>query len=90
MGAAGGIRWEYALDGIFLAFYSVNVASTYVKMLLSSIFTILLIIFELIDRSPVAMFFISRNDIFSVFKSVFGCEAVSVQVLFLGYFPLLL
>ncbi len=90
MGAVEGIRWECALDGIFLAFYSVNAASTYVKMLLSSIFTILLIIFELIDRSPVAMFFISRNDIFSVFKSVFGCEAVSVQVLFLGYFPLLL
>ena len=90
MGAVEGIRWEYALDGIFLAFYSVNAASNYVKMLLSSIFTILLIIFELIDRSPVAMFFISRNDIFSVFKSVFGCEAVSVQVLFLGYFPLLL
>ena len=73
-----------------MAFYSVNAASTYVKMLLISIFTILLIIFELIDKSPVAMFFISRNDIFSVFKSVFGCEAVSVQVLFLGYFPLLL
>lgn len=90
MGAAEGIRWEYALDGIFLAFYSVNAASTYVKMLLSSIFTILLIIFELIDKSPVAMFFISRNDIFSVFKSVFGREAVSVQVSFLGYFPLLL
>jgi hypothetical protein len=53
MGAVEGIRWEYALDGIFLAFYSVNAASTYVKMLLSSIFTILFIIFELIDKSLV-------------------------------------
>lgn len=70
MGAAGGIRWEYALDGIFLAFYSVNAASTYVKMLLSSIFTILLIIFELIDKSLVTPVPISKK---TVFCSIFIC-----------------
>ncbi|WP_235210059.1 hypothetical protein, partial [Aeromonas media] len=78
------------ISAYFLAFYSAMNANNNVKMLLILSFAILLIIFELIDKSPVVMFFISRNDIFSVFKSVFGREAVSVQVSFLGYFPLLL
>ena len=77
MGAAEGIRWEYALDGIFLAFYSVNAASTYVKMLLSSIFTILLIIFELIDKSLVTPVSISRKRFFAVFSSAFVARAFS-------------
>ena len=90
MGKRRGIRRLCRISAYFLAFYSAINANNNVKMLLILSFAILLIIFELIDKSPVAMFFISRNDIFSVFKSVFGCEAVSVQVSFLGYFPLLL
>ena len=77
MGAVEGIRWEYALDGIFLAFYSVNAASTYVKMLLGSIFTILLIIFELIDKSLVTPVSISRKRFFAVFSSAFMARAFS-------------
>jgi hypothetical protein len=90
MGAAEGIRWEYALDGIFLAFYSVNVASTYVKMLLSSIFTILLIIFELIDKSLVTPVSISRKRFFAVFSSTFMARAFSGERMVWAAIPLLL
>ena len=90
MGAVEGIRWEYALDGIFLAFYSVNVASTYVKMLLGSIFTILLIIFELIDKSLVTPVSISRKRFFAVFSSAFMARAFSGERMVGEAIPLLL
>ena len=90
MGAVEGIRWECALDGIFLAFYSVNVASTYVKMLLSSIFTILLIIFELIDKSLVTPVSISRKRFFAVFSSAFMARAFSGERMVGEAIPLLL
>ncbi|WP_324047426.1 hypothetical protein [Aeromonas caviae] len=90
MGAVEGIRWEYALDGIFLAFYSVNVASTYVKMLLISIFTILLIIFELIDKSLVTPVSISRKRFFAVFSSAFMARAFSGERMVGEAIPLLL
>ena len=60
-----------------MAFYSVNAASTYVKMLLISIFTILLIIFELIDKSLVTPVSISRKRFFAVFSSAFVARAFS-------------
>ncbi|MFQ2426600.1 hypothetical protein ACK31W_17415 [Aeromonas caviae] len=87
MGAVEGIRWECALDGIFLAFYSVNAASTYVKMLLSSIFTILLIIFELIDKSLVTPVSISRKRFFAVFSSAFVARAFSGERRVGGGYP---
>ena len=90
MGAVERIRWEYALDGIFLAFYSVNAASTYVKMLLSSIFTILLIIFELIDKSLVTPVPISRKRFFAVFSSAFMARAFSGERRVGAAIPLLL
>ncbi|MDH1844778.1 hypothetical protein N5D99_07680 [Aeromonas caviae] len=90
MGAVEGIRWEYALDGIFLAFYSVNAASTYVKMLLGSIFTILLIIFELIDKSLVTPVSISRKRFFAVFSSAFMARAFSGERRVGAAIPLLL
>ncbi|WP_290436225.1 hypothetical protein [Aeromonas caviae] len=90
MGAVEGIRWECALDGIFLAFYSVNAASTYVNMLLSSIFTILLIIFELIDKSLVTPVSISRKRFFAVFSSAFVARAFSGEQRVGAAIPLLL
>ena len=89
MGKRWSVRRLCRAMAFFLAFYSAMSTNINVNMLLILYFAILLIIFELIDKSPVAMFFISRNDIFSVFKSVFCREAVSVQVSVLGYFPLL-
>jgi len=49
-------------------------------MLLILYFPILLISFELIDKPPVAMTSVSWNDIFAVFKSIFGARGISVQV----------
>ena len=60
--------------GDFLAFYSVKNADAHVNMLLDLYFPILLISFELIDKPPVAMTSVSWNDIFAVFKSIFGAR----------------
>ena len=84
-----GIRRLCRIWAIFLAFYSVKNADAHVNMLLTLYFPILLISFELIDKPPAAMTSVSWNDIFAVFKSIFGARGISVQVQAGGYFPLL-
>ncbi|MNP40982.1 hypothetical protein D3C76_1346570 [compost metagenome] len=89
MGNRWGVRRLCRAMAFFLAFYSARSANINVKMLLILYFAILLIIFELIDKSPVSMASVSWNDIFAVFNSIFGGWVISVQVQAGGYFPLL-
>ena len=90
MGKRWGIRRLCRISACFLAFYSAINANNNVKMLLILSFAILLIIFELIDKSLVTPVSISRKRFFAVFSSAFVARAFSGEQRVGAAIPLLL
>ena len=90
MGKRRGIRRLCRISAYFLAFYSAINANNNVKTLLILSFAILLIIFELIDKSLVTPVSISRNRFFAVFSSAFMARAFSGEWRVGAAIPLLL